>query len=833
MEFYTHVATWGDHALVRGYRDGERFQERVGYRPTMYMPSRNPTGFKTIEGLDVKPHVFSSLKVATQYVRDARDSGQYNFYGLDNFKLAYIADRWPVAPQVSLDELLVAFIDIEVYAPDGFPDVETADREINAITVYWKRGDEFKCVTFGNRPLDLSDLDVVYTDTLSEKQMLQWFLTWWKSLDVDILSGWATASFDIPYLVNRIRKVLGERSVALLSPWGIVNPRSKIGANGFRIETYDIVGIACIDYLEAYRKFRLKMRESYKLDYIGHVELDLRKVATDEYDSLAQLAEKDYEKFIRYNIRDVEIVVKLDDKLAFLTLITSLAYYAGVNFEDVFQQTRIWDGIMNRFLAARQIVLPPAKAHAKDKQIAGAYVMSPVPGKYEWVVSFDAASLYPNTLIALNLGIETLEHHVYQENVTNDLVLSGKPIDVPNGCALAGNGFAFSKTKKSFLAEAVQGVLDGRKVEKKKMLDAEAQIEKLKVKKGNNQKQIDDLKQVVSRANTLQSVYKVAANSAYGTMASPFFRFFDTRIAEAITLTGQLLIQFIRDRVNEFLTAKFGVRAHGYVIASDTDSVYVCLDRIPDPTPETVVDFADGELTGVLKAAVIELEQMLGVFETRWSFKREIVADAAIWTAKKRYIVNILYNEAGKLAEPEIKVTGIEAVRSTTPEWARDRIKVAMKKMLRENETSVQEYIKLAREEFMQLPPEDVALPTGVSSLDTYVENMEEGTYRDKTPVHVKASIFYNQMLMQMGIQNKYPPIRQGDKMRYVFLVHPNPAHKDVMGFPVVLPKDFGLHEYVDKERCFDRAFLRPVTKLLDAIKWSPVKRRTLQGFFK
>jgi DNA polymerase elongation subunit (family B) len=479
MSFYTNVATVKKSVYIRGVDDrGARFADKVAYEPTLYFHARQgqtPT-HESMLGEPLFGKTFSNIYEASNYIREPYAQIWGKPYGLDNYNLTLINDLWQDDETIdfNINKIRIANIDIEVYAPNGFPFPEDANDPINAITVETKK----KFFVFGCGDFETDRDDITYLKAKSEKHLLLMFLRFWERVGFDVLTGWHVLAFDVPYLINRITKVLGPAAARRMSPWKIIRERNEMLVNGFRCDTYELVGISILDYEEMYRKFRLKMRESYRLDFIAHIELETGKISYDEYGSLAELSIKNHQLFIEYNIRDVELISKLDDKLAFFDLVFSLAYLARVNYSDVFRQTRVWDGLMNHFLMKQNIVLPGYIHGEKTEKIAGAFVKAPQIGTHEWVVSYDAASLYPSTMIALNLGNETLDPK-HQTNYGISDFLTGTA-HAPEGFTVAANGHVFKKDERSFVATVVKQVLDMRKVAKSKMLEAERMIESIK-----------------------------------------------------------------------------------------------------------------------------------------------------------------------------------------------------------------------------------------------------------------------------------------------------------------------------------------------------------------
>ena len=407
MKFYTSVEQAGNRLLVRGYENGNRYSMRVPYNPTMYLPTKNYSEWRTLEGDCVEPVKFGSVSEARDFVKQYKDVEEFKIYGNSRFLYQYIAEQHP-EEQIKFDSnnIRVFTIDIETAAENGFPNVDIADQEILAISV--KDSFSGRITVFGSRPFNNKDSMVDYMHFISEESMMGAFLEFWQENYPDVITGWNVRMFDLPYIHNRVERILGDKFVKLLSPWRLVSKR-EIYIQGRRNYSIDMLGISTLDYLELYKKFTYTNQESYRLDHICFVELGEKKLDHSEFDTFKEFYEKDWQKFIEYNIHDVRLVDKLDDKMKLVELAYTMAYDAKVNYEDVFSQVRMWDNYIYCELLRRKIAIPPKKESAtKTEKYAGAYVKEPIPGFYDWVVSFDLNSLYPHLIMQYSISPETL-----------------------------------------------------------------------------------------------------------------------------------------------------------------------------------------------------------------------------------------------------------------------------------------------------------------------------------------------------------------------------------------------------------------------------------------
>ena len=602
-----------------------------------------------------------------------------------------------------------------------------------------------------------------------------------------------------------------------------------------------------------YKKFTYTNRESYRLDYIANVELGERKLSYSEFGSLHTLYKRDYHKFIEYNVKDVELVERLDNKMKLIEMAVALAYSAKVNLGDVFSQVRMWDSICYHHLRKKDIVLPPRKSADKNVQFEGAYVKEPQVGAHNWVVSFDLNSLYPHLMMQYNLSPEKL---VPEDRANKDLVDSLKrgPWDTiasydkiiekefdtsllkRDDLTVTPNIMFFKRDSQGFLPEILEDLYNRRKSSKKKMIECQ---QKLQTAEGNEKQKYLNL---ISKHNNDQLARKVQLNSAYGALGNQYFRFYDLRIAEAVTKAGQLSIRWIESKMNKYLNTLLETDNEDFVVASDTDSIYITLDSVVSVAfggslekveTKKVVDFLDKvcseKLEPYIDKCYDELADYMNAYDQKMVMKREAIASKGLWTAKKRYVLSVYNNEGVSYSEPKLKVMGLEAVKSSTPEVCRQKIKDALNIIMNGKEDDAQKFIEDFKKEFYSLPAEDVAFPRGVNGVGKYTDG---DTYIKHTPIHVKGSIIYNRMIRENKLERQYQRIMDGDKIKFLYLKMPNPSHEAVISITNNLPEEFGLNVYVDYEKQFVKAFLDPIKVLLDCVGWKAEQTITLERFF-
>ena len=838
--FYTDVTRKSNKILARGYRDGRRFEKAVTYRPTLYVSSPDKTEFRSMKGKYLAPIEPGTLWECQQFVEKYKDVDGFDVYGTDRWDHQFIQDYFS-EPEWDRSLVNVTTIDLECMADKGFPDIRTAPQPITAITMKNNIDNIFR--TWGMGEYASSRKDVQYYQCADEKQLLSMFLEHWTKNYPDVVTGWNTRFFDIPYLKNRICKVLGDDSTAegytrqakLLSPWRGYRDR-EVTAN--RLPVVEIDGIQQLDYLDLFRKFAYTYgtQESYALNNIAHVVLGEKKLDYSEFKDLNELYVKDHQKFIDYNIRDVELVDNLEDKLGLITLAMTIAYKGGVNYNDTFTNVPVWDAIINRNLRDRGIIENGRKYQTKDRQIEGAYVKDPQIGLHEWVVSFDLNSLYPHLIMQYNMSPETIVGDRIDCSV--DGLLDNKHYDIPDGHCMSARGNLFKTDRKGLLPTLVEQFYNDRVVAKQEMLKTEQELQTFEGDKFERYQ----LEKKIATLGNQQMAIKILMNSLYGAMSNEYFRYFDNRIAESITMSGQLTIRYAEKVINEYVNKILKTVDVDYVIAIDTDSLYIDLGSFVSATLGSDVDRDKGasfidkvarqKIEPILEKAYEKLRHYMNASEQRMVMKREVIADKGIWTGKKHYILNVINSEGVQFKEPKLKMMGIEAVRSSTPMVCRTYIKDTLRQIMDTDETTCQAYIKHLKKEFDILPVEDVAFPRGISDLDKYKQG-GPFIYGKSTPIHVRGALVYNHYLNENGITNKYDAIFNGDKIKFCYLKLPNMIKENVIAFKTILPDEFNIREYVDYDKQFSKGYLEAIRSIMTAIGWSPERRqRTLEDLW-
>ena len=828
MNFYKNVIEHRGKLLVRGIHEGKEYKERLDFSPTLYAMSQEDSKFKTLQGQPLKPIQFPSIAKAREFKR-SYNTGNSPLYGMDRYQYQYIANEYPEDMVFDKEQIKIFTLDIECTAENGFPDIDNATEELLAITV--KNQSNKQIITWGTGEFKTDRTDVTYIKCKNEKSLIMEFMKFWIKNYPDVITGWNTKFFDIPYLFNRIRNIVDEKVLKKFSPWNLVE-RETIIVRGRPQTHYKIFGISMLDYLDLYQKFIPTKQESYKLDYIGKVELGLPK-DDNPYDTFREWYTKDYQSFIDYNIKDVEIVDQLEDKLKLIELVLTMAYEAKVNYTDVFSQVRMWDMLIYNYLKKDNVMIPPKEDNIKDDKYEGAYVKDPITGMHNWIVSFDINSLYPHLIMQYNISPEKIIG-VEPSGISVDKLLDhATPLThlKAEGACITPNGAKFKIDSPGFLPRLMESMYNDRV--KFKTLEFQAKQEYQKTKDKSLLKEI-------SRCHNIQWSKKIALNSAYGAIGNQYFRYYDVRQATAITSAGQFVIRFIQKNVNEYMNKILKSTSEvDYIVASDTDSIYLCLDKLveatcKDKSKADTLKFlnkvVESRIEPFIDKCFDELAEYTNAIKQKMVMKREVIADKGIWTAKKRYMLNVLDEEGITFDEPKLKIMGIEAVKSSTPEVCRGKIREAIKLIMTKDEDTLQKFIADFKNEFYQMTAEQISFPRSCNNLKKYMHGSH--IFIKGTPIHVKGALIYNHQLKQFKLHRKYPIIQEGDKLKFLKLKEANPFKFDVISYVSKLPSEFKLQEYIDYDIMFQKTFVDPMSFILNSIGWSTEKTASLEDFF-
>lgn len=884
--YYTNVELIGNFILERYLVDGVEHRRKVPFEPSLFHHSQEPSAYKDIYNRSVREKFFDSISDARKWKKDMQDFGK-EVMGMDDFILQYLYKQYTPEINFDISEIDIANVDIEVVSKDGFPEPSICKWEIDAITHYSSK--QKKYFVFSTRmwsksksilPQHILD-NLEYNWYASEKEMMIGYINFWRQNTPNILTGWNIERFDLPYIVNRIRKLWGDKAPDKLSPWGKIEEKTVYDMGGREETVYKIVGVNLIDYLELYKKFTFVTRPSYKLGYIGEVELKDTKL---EFDGpLWQLAEQDPQTYVDYNIKDVDLIVRLDERLNLMLLVLSVSYYARVNYNNVFSPLKTWDGIIHYSLMQNNTVVPENKKHSKE-DYGGAFVKDPIMGYHRWLTSFDLTSLYPKLIGQYNISPETLmdyftppdlEEFIEKRHTWNNLGYSCTP-----------NGMMYTKTKLGVIPTEIDKVFNQRKFHKNtsfgyNFLHAKAGLvshgansgsservdmsELVKVKKDDmedylKQFSIEQLTQIINEAPKLEKIHdvqqharKVLINSLYGALGNEFFRYYDIRNAEAVTSSGRLSIRWIERKLNEYFNKLLVTSDVDYVVYIDTDSVYLKLGALVDRVCEMKgikesdwtklqwVDFIDKfakeKVEPFISNSYQELADYMNAYQQNMFMDREAIADTGFWTAKKRYCLNVwdnegkrLYNDAGDLI-PKLKIMGLETQRSSTPPFVAKSLKESIRLILQTDEQTLQDHVAKVNAEYRSRPYQDISSVTSANNIEKYSDkyyNPLKGCLG-----HIKGVLAYNRMSVSF---KEVDPIRSGEKVQLLLLKPNNPTRSEIIAYPSgdKIPEEFALDlkNIINYNLMYEKHFLKPLLNICGSINWKHEPSNDLSSIF-
>ncbi|MAJ43661.1 MAG: DNA polymerase [Candidatus Marinimicrobia bacterium] len=826
--FYTNVLEYKGKLLIRGVSNGESYLSRTNYSPTLFVKANQKTNYKTLDGEYLSPREFGSISKAKYFCEQYKSIPEYKIYGMNRYQYQYLANTYKEDIKWNKDYIKIFTLDIETECENGFPDPDTAKETIICITV--KNHSNKQILTWGTGDFISKKANSTYVKCQNEKHLLLEFMKFWCKNHPDIVTGWNVKFFDIPYLMNRMRRIFDNDTINKMSPWNYVNAeRIQLGQKNQQY--WNMLGISVLDYFDLYKKFTYVRQESYKLNYIAKVELGEQKL-DNPYETFKDFYTKDYQRFVEYNIQDVELVDKLEDKMKLIELCLTMAYDYKVNYTDVYSQVRCWDTLIYNHLHKKNIVIPPREDHQKDTQYEGAYVKDPDLGLHKWIVSFDLNSLYPHLIMQYNISPETFVG--VETNKINVNNLLDKKLDLQwaknKNVTVAANGAMFRRDKQGFLPELMSKMYSERVVFKDLAIKAKKEFNKTKDPIYKNE---------ISRCHNIQMAKKIALNSAYGAIGNQYFRYFDVKQAEAITLGGQLSIRWVESDVNKFMNKVLKTTNKNYVVASDTDSIYIqmgdLVDKVcKDKSTQQITDFlnkvSEDKIQKVIDDSFKRLADYINAYDQKMIMKREVIANKGIWVAKKRYILNLFDEEGVRYNDPKLKVMGVEAVKSSTPEICRGKIKEAIKVIMNKSQEDLINFVSDFKTEFLKLSPEEIAFPRSCNNLSKFTDSSK--IYKKGTPIHVKGSLIYNYYLHKNNLEYKYPVIKDGDKIKFLMLKMPNAVKDTVLSFSTKIPEEFKIHNYVDYETQFVKTFTDPLRFILESIGWKLEKEATLEAFF-
>ena len=810
--------------------DGKRIDTDVPFSPFLYTESATPADATSIFRTHLKCRVFKNNMERSKFVKETSTSRLFGNMSCEQQFLLEAFKEQVDGKDFSKHPLKIYSFDIETYSPNEFPVPELAKDPVILITIHNNLTDEI--FSWGvEKKYKPKNENVKYYCCRTEFEMFEKFMNFWKIDPPDILVGWNSERFDIPYIINRARGLLGDEFINQLSPVGKLYYKPIMDNFGRNTGKWIIYGLSCLDYMEIYKAYAKGERESYSLNYIGEYELKEGKLAINAT-NLSNLANEDWENFVDYNIQDVQLLVKLEAKLNYLRIVRLLAYKGCTNFEAALGKIAIVTGAMYLQAYKQGYVIPTFKNEEIRDTLVGGYVREPERGLKKSIVSYDVNSLYPNTIITLNISAETkLGKIVIGEYGVDDKLT----IRLVNGKIheLTEKQFkAFIKKEKISVSKA--GVLYSQKYKGvcPNLIDTlytervEAQKQKLTLEK--KKKLNEEEKATVEYLDTLQYTIKILLNSIYGTFANKYSAFMDIDNASSITKTGQAVAKEGAKILDEFIQKTYGVTS-SCVIAGDTDSVYITIQPILDKLElplavdnlitkkvHTIVD----EITEVVNSEINSWAGTeLNSSDSRFVFKREVIADVGTFLQKKRYIIRILDKEGVAVEGGKFKYVGVEIARSTMPKKVKEIVKEVLENALLTNDIKgTNDIYRHAYDTFISLPLAEVAFRSSIQNYNKYAEGATLDKFNKGTPCHVKASIAFNLLLDKFKLSGKYEKIQSGQKVKYFYTAN-NPYRLDAIAFVTDYPKEFEKVK-IDYEKMFLKIAAPPVERLYEALDW-------------
>jgi DNA polymerase elongation subunit (family B) len=855
---YTFYKTWGNKILFKYRKNGNSYSKLIDfYQPSLFSVDNSAVDpeFVSIYNTPLKRHSFADIREAKSFIQTYKDVEGFEIHGNSNYANQFIVEFYDgKMPKFSTNDIRAAILDIEVLSPDEFPEPAQAKHPINGVTIYDSFTKKYHVLgmvdyVHNEQHKRVGQLSVEYTKFVDEIALLRAMLEHFKTTCYDLTSGWNSETFDMPYIVNRCFSLLGsDYTTSMLSPFGHISIDTFTNDFGKESVKVNILGLPHLDYLILYKKHVFTPRESYKLGFIAQEELGTDKIDYTDEGTLANLYHKNPQAFTEYNIYDVDIIRQLDDKLGLFAVTYTLAYYTLSNFEDTLGTVKAWEQLVAKFLYGKNVA-PLFKAKREAiRDYPGGYVRDPIVGMVEWLMSVDLNSLYPHLEMQVNIGPETYiprhklppELAVLKSKYTlDDLVKGTADLSAvkKHNLSMAANFEFYSKERKSFFSEIKEELYSMRKVYKKQMLQAEKDYIKAK-SEDTSHEDLFHLEEAIALFNNLQMAMKILLNAGYGALGNEHFLYFKIENAEAITLTGQLVNMYTSSRVETHLQKMFNTNEPLWIY-SDTDSGYFTLKKFHDAVLSDVTDihkkvdvidsFIKTKITPFIDKTTDVLADYLNSYANKMVWEREVIAESGVFVAKKRYALKVWDSEGVRYNDPKIKIMGLEAIRSSTPQWARKYLKECYAIALDRDEKKLQSRFAEMRAEFMAMPVEKIAIPRGVNGLEKW-GSKDASIYTSGTPNHVKAALIHNYMIDLLGL--KINKIVSGNKIKFVKLRQPNPIRQDIIAFDNKLPSEFGLDDYVNRPEIFESGFVSPLTLFIQTLNWNYEETVSLEDFF-
>lgn len=821
--------------------NGNRVSYDTTFEPYIYLETNNKEDVYSIFNTKLKKKRFKNQAERYRFLKDNKI--ERVFENLNVQQQFLIDTYWQNNEKEEFNKfpIRVLFIDIETYSPDEFPVPSDPQHPINVITVYDSLKKQF--ITWGIKSYTKKTDNGLYFKCTTEKELLEKFLKYFQSDYPDILSGWNSEFFDIPYIVNRIARILGEDASKRLSPVGIIRPITFTGKFGREQVHWHIEGVSCVDYLDIYKRFCPVLRESYKLDSIGETELGENKIDYGDT-NLASLADENWELFVDYNIQDVNLLIRLEEKLQYLQLLRMIAYAGLTTFEGALGSLSVITGLAAIRARHRNLRIPTFnKGRESDEQNAGAYVGEPKKGFQENVVSFDANSLYPNVMITLNLSPET-KVGVIVDKTDNDVTIkhvNGQTFTLSKDnfvkfikkeeIAISKAKVLFSQKQKGIIPETVDHYYEKRVALKKQFKVVKKKLSILK----KDDPEYTQTKNYSDNLNIQQHTIKILINTIYGYFGNKHSPLGDDELAESITLTGQAVIKHSNKLLIDYIKSKANLTDQDIandtpIIYNDTDSSYISIKALVKQLNIKMLN-KNGKITDEYYKTVQDIEDYLNTEIKKWGatalnstdcrlmFKREVIADVGLFLQKKRYVLHILDEEG--IPCDKFKYTGVEVVRTTMPKAIKPHVKriietMLMTKSLTETNKAFTETYDL----FKGLSIDEIAFVMGCKGYEKYASQCDNFSTAKHMPIHVKAAYYHNLLLDKFKLDKKYEKISSGDKVRFFYVRQPNRYGLSILGYKYYFPKEFIESFEPDREKMFEKIIFSVMERFYEAVNW-------------
>jgi len=841
---YRNVAYLPNQQLMRLYtwdENGKRISYDTTYEPYLYLETNNSPEATSIFNTSLRKRSFRNQFDRYKYVNENLGTRIFeNLPPAQQFLVDLFHGQNETA-EFTKHPLKVYYFDIETYSPDAFPVTEKASDPVNVITIYNSLDEKF--YTWGTKPLKTPIDKCTYVYCETEREMFKKFLTFLEADYPDILSGWNSEFFDIPYIINRITNILGEDEVKRLSPTGRITSRlvrNKFGKEQMR---WYIEGLASIDYLEIYRKFCFTPRENYKLNSIAEVEIGENKVDFGDQ-NIASLSESNWDLFVEYNVQDVNLLVKLEKSLRYIELLRMIAYAGCTTFENALGTLSVVNGLCAIHARSVNLKIPTFnRENTSDKKNEGAYVAEPQRGFQEHIVSFDANSLYPNVMITLNLSpetkigkiVETTNDHIVIKHVNGqEFTLTHKNFDnfIEKECiSVSKASVLFTQKQKGMVPSIVDGFYQRRVEIKNKLKKYKKKLASMD-KTDANYKSIH---QELDYLNIKQHTIKILINSIYGYFGNKHSPLGDDDIARSITLTGQAVIKYSNELLLEYIKKNSDITEaeiveRSPIIYNDTDSSYVSIKKVVKYKGLKMFDSKNQITQGYLDV-VADVETYLnegirvwGASELkskdcRLNFKREVIADAGMFLMKKRYVLHVRDEEG--IPTNKFKYTGVEVVKTTMPRPIKPYAKKIIETMIMSRDKAKTDALfNEAYTTFKKMPIEDFAFVMGIKDYDKYATKCTEFNVAKGMPIHVKAAYFHNTFLKRFKITGKYQTIGSGDKIRYFYVQQPNRYGLPVMAYKSSFPDELKKEFIPNYEMMFEKILYKSMERFYTSVNW-------------